>query len=222
MKIAFVDWLYRALRWFRADPLAWSTIVTLMPLVLLATIGLCLPWRTGDLLRYAGLVLQLLGIGTVAKNLIDKGVLFNLPRLRDMARRSVANFPKWGIHGRSNTADASDTIVASGHVQAFVWRGYADKSTAERVDAIIANLEELRTQHARDIQQLKSEHDALQSEVVRHRNERTQEDADLRRLVTGLGTSSIHLDWAGIIWLSVGVVLSTIPADLAHWFQILF
>ena len=85
----------------------------------------------------------------------------------------------------------------------------------ERVEAIIANLEELKSQVASSVATLRAEYDSLQTAVTRHRDERVREDADLRRLLTGLGTSSIHLDWAGIIWLAIGVVLSTLPKELA-------
>ena len=223
MANALIDWSRKVLHWCRTDPLAWSTIVTLTPLALLAAVGgLFLPWRTADLVRYAGLVLQLLGIGTVAKNLADRGVLFNLPRLRDLARRSLTTFPKWGIHATLNAAAGSATIVASGHVEASVWRGYANKSAEERIEALIANVEELKSQVTRSVAALRAEHNSLQSALTSHREERVWEDAELRRLLTGIGISSVHLDAAGIIWLSLGVVLSTIPVELAHWCRLLF
>lgn len=129
MANALFDWMRTVLHWCRTDRLAWSTIVMLAPFALLAALCPLLPWHAADLVRYAGLALQLLGIGTVAKNLADKGVLFNLPRLRDLGRRSLASFPRWNTHGKINAAAVSATIVASGHVQASVWRGYANKST---------------------------------------------------------------------------------------------
>lgn len=210
MTNACVNWTHKVLHWCRADPLAWSTIVTLAPFVLLAVVGPFLPCPTADLLRYAGLILQLLGIATVAKNLADKGVLFNLPRLRDLVRRSRESFPKWQAPQEVNFARAAAAIIPGASGQGRPWRGYDTASTEERVEALIANLEELKTQVANSVAALKTEHDSLQTAVTRHRDERVQEDADLRRRLTGLGTSSIHLDWAGIIWLAVGLVLSTI------------
>ena len=131
MASALFDWIRKVLNWCRADALAWSTIVTLAPLVLLAAIGLCLPWRTGDLLRYAGLVLQLLGIGTVAKNLAERGVLFNLPRLRDMTRRSMESFPRLGKPKTVNVASASASVMPGASGRLSVWQTYTDKTPAE-------------------------------------------------------------------------------------------
>ncbi len=191
--------------------------MTLAPFGLLGFVAFLLPWPTADLMRYAGLILQLLGIFTVAKNLVEKVDLFNRPGIREMARAAFASFPKWGRRTTVNTAIAQSSLAKlSSHAEASVWRGYKDKTLEERIDAIIANLEELKAQHVRAIDQIKSEHRALREVVDKKLEDHARSVSELQRKLTALGVSGIHIDAAGVVWLVFGVVLSTIPSELAY------
>ncbi|WP_031410254.1 hypothetical protein [Thiomonas sp. FB-Cd] len=88
--------------------------------------------------------------------------------------------------------------------------------------ALIGNVEELRIQLDQTTHTLKAEHGKLQASVAKDREARIHEEAELRRLLTALGVLGIHIDAAGVIWLALGVVLSTTPSEFAHFLNWVF
>ncbi len=117
------DYLKKIARWRQSDRLARSVWRTMAPVLGLALLGPFLLGQESDKIRYAGLVLQLLGIWTVAKNLEEKGVIFNLPRFREMIHTSIVDFPKWGASEKINFATGSATMGIEANGTAFQWRG---------------------------------------------------------------------------------------------------
>lgn len=211
------EYIKKVARWCRSDRLVRSASLTIAPVLVLALLGPFLPGQESDQIRYAGLVLQLLGIWTVAKNLAEKGVIFNLPRFREMIHTSIIDFPKWGAPKKINFATGSASVMIGANATLSQWRGYQDKTLEERVAALIGNVEELRTQLDQTTQTLKAELGKLQDSVAKDRDARIREEAELRRLLTALGVSGIHIDAAGVVWLALGIVLSTIPGEFAHF-----
>jgi len=207
-------------RWIRANLLwildGWRVWAPLAVVFLLATTGSLLPGSPEDHARYIGVVLQLLGIGTVVHGLRDRRRLFQRPSLLSHIRTWFSGRPR--LNPKPHVIHvASGNVVASGSTAKIsVWRGAPpDSSLDARIDALQANLETLRTEHADTSRELRDEVRVRAEQVDLERRARETAIGDIRSRVDTLGAGGLHIESAGLFWLIVGVVLGTVPGEIA-------
>jgi hypothetical protein len=151
-------------------------------------------WSTDEqaYLRYAGLVLQLLGIGTavvgVAKHLKllrPEPLDFSIPTIHGVGHLYAPRFVVTGSSGEDRIA-ALETAVA---------RIHAD------IDAVAQQMEKFQTE--------------LREAVESEQHQRKTALERLRVQHKDLRASALLPEAIGLIWLLVGVILSTIPAEVS-------
>lgn len=207
-------------RWIHANLLwilrGWRVWAPLAVVVLLAATGSFLPGSPEDHARYIGVVLQLLGIGTVVHGLRDRRRLFQRPSLLGHIRAWFAGRPRLNPKPHLIHA-ASGHIVASGSTAKIsVWHGLPpDGSLEARIEALQANLETLRKEHADTSRELRDEVRVRADQVDLERRTRETAIGDIRSRVDTLGAGGLHIESAGLFWLIIGVVLGTVPGEIA-------
>ena len=214
-------WLRALARWLVEPWRVWAPIVAVL-FALLAASRLPLDWADA-VLRYCGLAFQLLGIGMVALGLRDKGRLFDRPTLREKIRRWFARRPRWNAKTQTRIVTATGTLSISADARASMWRGTpADACVADRLAALEANLVTLKTEHAETAKQLQEATRKANEAIEAERQARESGITTLRVKLEGLGAGGLHIEWTGVFWLLVGVVLATIPGEIAFGLQVLF
>jgi len=166
-------------------------------------------------IRLVGLVLQLLGIGTVAWGISLTRAFFGLPSFAQQAKellsRLVSRRRDIGI-----VLPGVELSMTGGKLRGHQTFGAGANPTVEsRLEALEKNItaihERIRsTQKDMDEEFLKAA-DALKAEA----NTREQEDLKVRELLKEYGTSGVHISAIGALWLFVGVILSTAAPELA-------
>lgn len=182
--------------------------------------GYLLPGTIDDRVRYCGLALQVIGISTVAWGLRARRRLFNLPSLWDNLRAYLGQCLRLGAKPQTNSFSGTGGYSLSGRGRVSSWQGVPpDASIEDRLAALEANVESLKTQQAETDKELQEETRKLIEAADSERRMRESAVIDIRRQLGTLGAGGLQLEWAGVFWLILGVVLATAPSEIAGWLK---
>lgn len=166
-------------------------------------------------IRITGLLLQILGIATVAWGIRETRALFGRPSLVTLFREWLRRFPVYG--GRIVSASANITLEGTTlHARGYVSANAGPDATVEaRIEALEKNLRYTNeridhTQGEMD-QTFRRQDDLLEQE----QQTRATEDQEILARLEVTETGGLHISAVGALWLFVGVTLSTAAPELA-------
>ncbi|MGH9438614.1 MAG: hypothetical protein ACRD22_12165 [Terriglobia bacterium] len=178
----------------------------------------CIVWHREVAIRVAGYSLQLLGMILTINSLLRIRIYFGRPDLRTLFVIWIKNFPKWKRRYIS-VADGGHFNVKLGVAAAAKsWTpDNPDQSLEKRIEGILRNLNrinEIQNGHAMKISTLQAaleEHRLITAEETHNSEKRMRSDLE-----------SLHMsDWTisliGLIWLTVGITMSTMAPELYQW-----
>ncbi|MBU1706172.1 hypothetical protein KKG19_05625 [Patescibacteria group bacterium] len=170
-------------------------------------------------IRITGMVLQLLGIGTVAWGIHTTRKEFGHPSAFAVWRKRLNRFPPFV--GRVATGSAHITLPA----MTVSARGYgsigagANPTIDARVQALEENLK-LVNDRVSQIQNEMDQEFRKQSNALKQEQQvRSDEDQHIRAKIESTETGGLHISAMGALWLAVGVIMSAIPSELAMWLK---
>lgn len=199
--------------WIARPRKAWLCVAVILVALLVTRFATA---RPDDHLRYAGLVLQLVGVGTVAYLLRDKRVTFARKSLLSALREWAAARPRFRPRTVTLQVSGAAHAHATSHARLSVWRNVPRAAAMEeRFAALEANLAELRTEHSETSSRLSRAQSRLSEDLTAERRERENADRASSEKLEKLGAAGLHIEAIGLIWLVTGIVLATIPAELA-------
>jgi hypothetical protein len=101
-------------------------------------------------------------------------------------------------------------------VKLSVWRGTpTDASIEARLAALEANLATLRTEQAETVKEFQEATSKTNEAVDAERRAQESAVTALRVQLEGLGAGGLHVEMMGVFWLVLGVVLATVPGEIA-------
>jgi hypothetical protein len=207
------SWSTALLSWLAEAHLLWLAL-GVVALALVAS----LHRGTTDLqIRSDGLVLQLLGIGTVAHGIHETRKFFGRPGILSLLRDWLSRFPRWRRQVIVGTGTGS-LGLASLHARAHVWTPMDPLAPVDaQVKALIQNVERLN----QSLIQVQQEMDAALGRVTaalgEERTTRSKDVAELQKRLEIAETGGLHITFVGVIWLVVGVVLTTLSPEILRW-----
>lgn len=174
-------------------------------------------WRSEVSIRSAGYGLQLFGMIFAIRGLLKIRVHFGQILLRQHFIEWIKKFPKWK-KGTVIGAGAANLTIVGMKAHGEVWSPDDPNETVEkRIEKILTNLERLKNgqrEHAKLIDQLKSSHDEYKKKVA-EQNERMREEMNTN--LEKLHTSDLMTALTGLVWLTVGITMSTLAPELNQW-----
>jgi hypothetical protein len=203
----------KALAGWLAEP--WRVWVTVSVVLLVPAAASQLPATAAEpLLRYCGLVAQLLGIQTVVSGLQSKQRLFNRPGFAETVRLWIHRRPRWGAKPQTVVTTGTASLSLSvGRVS--IWRdARPDAPVEERLAALEANPATLRTELTETTKEFQEATRKTREAVDAENRRRESAVAALRTQLEGLGAEGLHIELWGVVWLILGVVLATIPGEV--------
>jgi hypothetical protein len=219
MLVLFRDlrrYIWAHVLWLAQLKKAWLCIAVLILVVIAAQ---ALPGKHDDRLRYAGLVLQLLGVGTVAYLLRDKRATFNRKSMLSVLREWSAARPRF--RPKAITLEVSSSVQTStlGSARTKVWRrAQPNSSVEERLDVLEANLTTLQQEHSETTNDLRSASGRIADDLSAEKRSREEAMRLTNEKLEKFGAGGLHIEATGLVWLVAGIVLATIPAELATVF----
>lgn len=210
----FLSWLSRIGRWIAEPRGFW-----LFAFVVLAAVGFALLIQKpfADELRYAGLALQLLGVSTVLRGLRERGKLFDKPSLVTSTWAWFSRFPQYKTQTVTLSASAVASATAFASADAVIWRGYRGEEPLEQqFRALVENLDTVRKELDRVSAQLTNQVGKVQERLQNEQSTRTDEINRIHKKLAELGAGGLHIELVGVAWLVAGIVLATVPVEIAE------
>jgi len=168
--------------------------------------------------RTAGMLLQVIGLATVAVGLSKTRRLFKRPSVA--ARVGMWFGRLWSVFApsKSTTVHLQGVAATAAAGTARVRVGAAPDAPLDRRVAVLEqNYELLQRQVDQQEAETNQRLRALRSEVQAESSARQAED----RLTTGkleeLAVGGLHLEGVGVGWLWLGVIGTSVPAEIAAW-----
>jgi hypothetical protein len=201
-------------RWLAEARHFWYSAVVLG---LALIVSLCL-YPTEPVIRLTGLVLQLLGIGTVIWGISETRTLFGQPSFASKIRAWVSRFPLL----RRNVVvkvDAASHIVVSGKASVYQTHRPADSTTEARLDSLERNVNLIHERISQTQTEMEEGLNEITDFVKREEKSRQAEDNEIRKKLEATGTGGVHISAIGASWLFVGIILSTAAMEIAALFK---
>ena len=210
-------WLRALGRWLVLDASRFWLAIVVAGGALLISLQ---PGTSESFIRLTGMVLQLLGLGTVAWGIAVTRALFGTDSLLTAARKWVNRVPRLRRgHAVSMTAHFPlDFDTAHG-------RGYStDNAPAgapieARVEVLEKNLHRVNERLNQTQKEMDDELHRVKVSLTQETATRIAEDDSTRRTLEISETGGIYITATGALWLSVGVFLSTASPELSRWLQ---
>ena len=207
------QWIVRLQLW-----LAEAKVIFLCFLVILAAIFLgFVTWSSETSIRSAGYGLQIIGMIFAIRGLLSIRTHFDQPLLRTIFIYWLKRFPKW----KQNVVigvGAAEMKSMVGKARAEVWTpDNPEHPVEQRVEALVENLERVRKEqreHTECIDKLQDSHEKHKKEVA-EQSKKIEED--IRSDLESLHTNDIVVSLVGLVWLTVGISLSTMAPELYLW-----
>ena len=205
-------WLWLIYAWaFRGPRLVWLTLFVLVIAALLVWW-----WKSEPAFRITGMVLQLLGLGTVAWGVRKTRELFGRP---GMFKRFVE---WWRGRPRYHPSVVTSTATASGTSNvAFVGEVWSEVGPDAYIEIRLAvlekNLLEMRRQFNGFAQETRTNLNKHTNDLRQETQVRGDEDRAIRAKLEDVGVGGLDISVMGIVWLGVGVIMSSLSLELAAW-----
>lgn len=207
----FTLWIKGILRWFISPHLLWITIVVLAAAIV-QVLYIC---NSEASFRITGLILQILGIGTVAYGIRDTRKMFGHPSFLSLLRDWFMRFPKFGGQIRSFAANIKATSMTS-NARGHVWINPIDASNEERIKALEANLEAVNLRLCQTQNQIDQCDREIKRSFKKEYDIRTKANRQILQKLEAAETGGIYISAMGVLWLFVGVIMSSIPTELSQ------
>jgi hypothetical protein len=183
-------------------------------------VGLAIALRTGAAepqIRATGMVLQLLGIGTVAYGIRDTRRCFNRDSSVAFVVKWLARFPRWR-HGVVLVSGTGAMLTTGFSARAHVWSNVdSNASLQDQLNAVKANVDRVNARLG-DLQgefdtEIRKQTDAIRKE----QSARENAVRDLNEQAEKAHTGGLHISAVGVLWLFVGVTLASLSPEIARW-----
>ncbi len=196
----------------------WPIWLAVVWIALAFTAGWLLSTTLSAAVRYAGMILQFLGLVTVAIGLSQMRRLFGRPsliaRVFGWLERLAAAFGR----PKSYTLEASAGSYVVVGEEARLVRGVGPGASVEqRLSILEENVSHLRDEVDTKVQGLRQEVATVKESIQRESQERQAGDQELRRTIEEVAIGGLHLETVGLVWLILGVVGTSIPDEIAAW-----
>ncbi len=206
-----VRWLRALLVWLGEKRHAWFALAV-------SAVALLVSLRPGTaepLIRYVGLMLQLLGICTVVWGISETRALFGHPTLVSAVKAWVRKFPPY----HPTTIGAAGGLVSGSAT--MTGRGYGtfgagpNPTLEARVEATEKNIAAINNRMDQTITEMDARHQQHVAAIRRESDARVSADATLHQKLEATGTGGVHISLMGALWLFVGSVLATAAPEIA-------
>jgi len=209
--------LQHAKRAFITDlKLGWSAAIGLAVAYLVpCLLGLDLESR----LRWAGLMLQVGGLLTVAYGLIHRHREFRPEKFWEAVNGWLRRC-WWIVKPPSpniiNVSTHTKVELKPGSLHVTSWNASAE--TDEKIELLRTRLDNLQGYVSKKVSKLQGQVTDLQQKLAKEKRERRNTMSSLEEQVSELAVGGLGLEFVGLVWLFAGMILSAIPAELASFF----
>ncbi|WP_282754747.1 hypothetical protein [Desulfuromonas thiophila] len=171
-------------------------------------------WPSEKSIRTTGYVLQLLGMIFAIRGVLKIREHFGQPTIKCMLSSWLSKFPKWRKHGYFEAPSVHIGVtVGTGSIE--VWAPDNPNDPVEkRLEAVLHNINSLKENqrnHFAKVLKIEKEHKKFKEDQIE------KIESVKSELITELEqahTNDILVSLVGLIWLTFGITLSTLPYEI--------
>lgn len=209
------NWLRAILFWLFDARLFWFAVgVVITSLFFVVRKGVSEPE-----IRLTGLALQILGIATVAWGIRETRALFGRSDIFTLACNWFRRAPVYGgrvVSGSINITSPGFEAHASGSASITAT---LDATMEERVGVLEKSIKHLNSRIDETRAEIDQNSRAQSAALIQEKQERSQQDQELSAKLEATETGGLHISAMGVLWLFVGVTLSTASVEIAAWLK---
>ncbi|MBB4821849.1 hypothetical protein HNP29_005262 [Pseudomonas alcaligenes] len=164
--------------------------------------------------RITGLVLQVLGIATVAWGIKETRGLFGQPSLLKVGVMWFKSFPPFGGRVTSGSGHGVIGNIRGGGNSYSQVPMDPGSSVDERLAAIERNLNLIHQRISHVESNFEQEARVLSEDIKKERMIREQDIEKTHGKIEAVSTGGLYISATGALWLFIGVVMSTAPNEL--------
>ena len=211
----FWNWLTRLRRWL-SEPLPTAAWRTASGLALAALAAWFFASKLQDGIRFFGLFLQLLGVGTVAYGLRKTRELFGQPSLTEQITEWWQRRPKYAPKPQDIVLEAG--VMPAPQLASFTFQEGVkpDTSVEGRLAALEKKYDALQKQLGEVHNRITTETSQLGAKTKAEQQERERRDREIEERLKELSTGGLSIEWTGLVWLYFGIACATIPDKMAE------
>jgi len=175
-------------------------------------------WALGireQTVRIGGLALQVLGILTVFIGISKTKQLFGRPTFVATLRERVRLLRAYMTLGVQSGTITAGGIKLGGHARGYQRSTPSDGAdTIQRLDSLERNIGYLNERIDGTLNELDEATRNITANLEHDRSTRMEVDAKIASRLENLGVGGLTLSGIGAIWLLVGTIMATIPAEI--------
>jgi hypothetical protein len=172
------------------------------------------PHTTEPVIRLTGLVLQLLGIGTVIWGISETRTFFGHPSFTSKFKAWLSRIPL--LRRKIVLGVAVGTLeIAPGSASAHVTSVAATHSIDDRLNSLEQNVSLINERISQTQNEMSEEFRKISDALKLEEQLRQTEEKVILEKLEATGTGGIHISFIGAVWLFVGVILSTASFEIA-------
>jgi hypothetical protein len=210
-----LNWFNRFFKWMWLANLLW---LTLFILVICFLIGF-IPPIYEPRIRLAGLFLQLCGVSTVLIGLEKLRIFFKLPSLYSIGQKWIQSRPPFRLPKRSITLNVElGKILLTGTGATLSLGASPDATIDDRVRILESRMQSVEKQASDLLQQITQVKKEKAEELLAERQNRERDVAALESKIETIETSGIYISVIGLVWLLIGLIMSTASVEISHLF----
>lgn len=174
------------------------------------------PHTPEPVIRLTGLVLQLLGIGTVIWGISETRALFGQPSFASKTKAWLGKCPFLRRNVVVAVGGAKLSAIV-GHARAYGTNGPGANPTIEaRLEALEKNITSIHERISQTQREMDEEFQKAANSLQSEKQSRQAEDSAIREKLEATGTGGVHISAIGASWLFVGIILSTAASEIAE------
>jgi hypothetical protein len=199
---------------WQLKPIGWAVLGTVSAIGLGAIVYLSS--AKADLsVRCAGMLFQLFGLFTVAYGLWQARQLFGRPGFLSQALDWVQLCASAFDAPKSTYLHVGTGLFIVGGSEAHAVGRSSGQSLEDRVSELERDREKIRKEIAEKDAAIRKNLAEVTQHFDKENQERRKEIDRASRATEELGTGGLHIDWMGLVWLVFGVILTSIPDEIA-------
>jgi hypothetical protein len=212
-----IRWRVLGVVLYQAWPVGVAIIVAILAAFIGCALSIALSTNDSAAVRYAGTLLELSGLITVALGLRDTLRQFGQP---PVARRV------WHWFGALLQAfRRPEPIILSAEMKASGRAGGRGRLTVsagpgasleQRVELLERHAEELEAELEKEYREVRELIGGIEKSLRKEGDERRRADDRITRQVEGVAMGGFHLEAVGLFWLGLGLLGANIPDEIAR------
>lgn len=173
-------------------------------------------WSSEPVARWTGMVLQLMGVLTVAWGISETRAFFGHPSLASKAKGWLKRFPLLRVN-RVIACMGGSYSITGGKLRAFITSNPLGPTLDDRIDALEKNIVLINERISSTQKELDAEVAKAAEALKTEETSRQTADQELAHKLESTATGGVHISAIGASWIFIGQILGSTAPEIEKY-----